>query len=225
MTDMIANLLAGRDDDQVLALGDMAFVGVRSFPAKVVKALAVISMHLHPAYDALPDSKPGYSRETCMFSSLAIREFLVGIGYADATVRTCALIARSYRAEKEQWSVGLGMPGEAPLPNKFNGHAVVNVPSLRLMIDPTLEQVARRKHMDMVPPMIACEYLLEPRPGKLPCFAGIGISQGEEGIGLHWGDRPDINYRRELDFTDPVSRARRRIVAKQLVAAFGDFEE
>jgi hypothetical protein len=34
---------------------------------------------------------------------------------------------------KQIWSVGIGAPGQTPLPEKFNSHAVCTVPSLQLI--------------------------------------------------------------------------------------------
>ena len=38
----------------------------------------------------------------------------------------------------EIWSVGIGAPGQTYQLEKFNGHAVCTVPSLRLLIDTTV---------------------------------------------------------------------------------------
>lgn len=209
-------------------LGDMLVVG--NHDLKLTKALTVISCHLHPAYDALSETLAGYSKETCLFTSLAVREFLVGIGYHDATVRPCALIVRRYgRDGKELWSVGLGVPGEDTLPGKFNGHAVVTVPSINLLIDTTLYQLARRQHMSALPGMVACTYVNEPVPNKtnknrrLPGLAKINMVAGTDDnirFALYWGDRPEINLKRELDWREPLQQARRRAIARALTDAY-----
>ena len=42
----------------------------------MLKALAAVAMHLHPAYDASEGALPGNSKESCLFSSLTLRDFL-----------------------------------------------------------------------------------------------------------------------------------------------------
>jgi hypothetical protein len=74
-------------------LGDLTVVG--RWPGKMMKALAVISMHLHEAYDASEGAEPGHSKQSCLFSSLAVRDFLVAVGFKDATVRGCGLVVRA----------------------------------------------------------------------------------------------------------------------------------
>ena len=131
-------------DDRVLAnqLGDLTVMA--DPPAKMLKALAAISARAHPAYDECSDTVRGASKDKCLFMSLAVRDFLVGIGFDDATVRSCFLYISAEDSQGEQiWSVGLGAPGQQSLPEKFNGHAVCTVPSLSLLIDTTIYQAIR----------------------------------------------------------------------------------
>src|ERR1700756_1399504 len=113
------------DDAFIIAnqFGDLAVLAHP--PAKMLKALAVIAARAHPAYDECSRVAAGASKDKCLFMSLAVRDFLVQIGFGDATVRPCFLyIAAHDLQDRELWSVGLGAPGQVPEPEKFNGHAV-----------------------------------------------------------------------------------------------------
>lgn len=209
-----------------LQLGDLLVVG--DFKPKMIKALAVIADRLHPAYDALPNKKKvGSSKESCLFSSLATRDFLVGIGYADATVRTCMLYARADRNGDEVWSLAIGVPGDRDQLDKFNGHAAVIVPSENILIDTTLYQAIRPQWQGAITGMMAVEYLPDSpyRVRGLKQIAGMEFKAAEDGLRFEiaWGDRPNINWRRQPDMTDPQSLQRRRTVAKALRDTFGSF--
>jgi hypothetical protein len=211
-----------------LQLGDMLVVG--NFPAKMIKALAVIADRLHPAYDALPDrKKDGNSKESCLFSSLVVRDFLVGIGYKDATVKPCTLVMRADRNGAEVHSLGIGIPGDRDNPEKYNGHAAVVVPSVDILIDVTLYQAIREQWQGAISGMMALGY--EPhsdrRLRELKQIAGMGFTAVADDLAFQiaWGDRPDINWRRQPDMTDPHSLRRRRQIAKLLQEAFGNFRD
>jgi hypothetical protein len=211
-----------------LRLGDMLVVG--DFKPKMFKALAVIADRLHPAYDALPDrKKAGNSKESCLFSSLSVRDFLVGIGYKDATVRTCMVYMYAERDGKELWSLGIGVPGDPDRPDKFNGHAVVVVPSAGILIDVTLYQAIREQWRGAVTGMMAVEH--DPnnpyKTRELKQLGGMTFRAIDEPVTFEivWGDRPDINWRRQPDMTDPQSLQRRRKVAKALRDTFGEFSK
>lgn len=209
-------------------LGDMLVLG--QHPAKAIKALAVIAAHLHPTYDGLDGAPAGGSKDTCLFTSLAVRDFLVGIGYADATVRTCAVVVRGCRDGTEVWSVGIGVPDERHLPDKFNGHAVTLVPSIGLMIDSTLYQAQRPKFEGALPGMMALPYddkIAGSHIGSLKGFSGVEYRDEVSGLDMvaYWGDRPEIKWRRQLDVTRAEQRNRRARIAKALIAEFGSFIE
>ena len=61
----------------------------------------------------------------------------------------------------------------------------------------------------------------------LPQLAGMDFKAAEENLRFEvvWGDRPDINWRRQPDATDPQSLQRRRRLAKVLLDHFGRFRE
>jgi len=211
---------------EVLQLGDMTVHEFRRWPGKMIKALAVISMHAHPAYDAVSGFPPGKSRDLCLFMSLAVRDFLVQIGYRDATVRGCALYIRADDPDgKEIWSIGIGVPNLPDEEGKFNGHAVCTVPSLGLLIDPTTYQAVRSHWRDRVTGLTAAAYE-PPREeliyGRHP-FAGGLIELDDRCVMVAWLDRPELNWRKSDDFR--VRNARRIAVTKALVEAFGEWHD
>jgi len=60
----------------------------------------------------------------------------------------------------------------------------------------------------------------------LPQLAGMEKAAEEDlRFEVAWGDRPDINWRRQPDATDPQSLQRRRRLAKVLLDHFGRFRE
>jgi hypothetical protein len=207
----------------MLELGDMTVVG--RLPGKMMKALAVVAMHLHPAYDASDGALPGNSKESCLFSSLAVRDFLVEIGFSDATVRGCGFILRADdMTGAELHSLGIGIPGDPDRVAKFNGHAVVTVPQLSLLIDTTLYQAIRPAWGEALKGMIACPF--EP-PGDLKvydrfAFAGGEVELPDRRVNFLWLDRPELRWKREPDF---VRSARRRAVTRALVEAFGSWSD
>jgi hypothetical protein len=214
--------LSESTDPRVLKLGDMAVVG--EHPGKMVKALAVVASELHSAYDAFHDCpKPGGSKEACLFSSLAVRDFLVEIGFKDATVRSVACVVRATRHEGEEiHSVGVGVPFQTQRDEKFNGHAVVTVPSLYLMIDTTLYPWDRPAWNGGLPGMMALSYHAPDPSLKLygcDAIAGMTISSDDRRIDMIWIDRPEVNWKREIDFR--VRSPRRAAVTKALVEGFG----
>jgi hypothetical protein len=209
-----------------LQLGDMLVAG--EFSTRFIRALAVIAQHLHSGYDALENrGKAGSSKETCLFTSLVVRDLLVHAGFRDADVRPCLVCARAERDGRETWSVGIGVPGQTDLPDKFNGHAAVAVPSAGALVDATLYQIIRPQWNGAVTGMMAVPLGKEPWRKVLgaPQLAGLEM-RDDTGLlfEIGWGNRPEIKWRRELDATEPNSMRRRRALAKVLCEAFGVFE-
>jgi hypothetical protein len=122
-------------------------------------------------------------------------------------------------------SLGIGIPGDPDRPEKFNGHAVLTVPSLGLLIDTTLYQAIRPAWGGGLNGMIACPF--EPTPGdvrifgRLP-FAGGEIELTDRRVNFLWLDRPELRWKRELDF---VRSPRRRAVTRELVERFGSWQQ
>ncbi|SIO49974.1 hypothetical protein SAMN05443247_06595 [Bradyrhizobium erythrophlei] len=196
-------------------------------PAKMLKALAVIAARAHPAYDECSGVAAGGSKDKCLFMSLAVRDFLVEIGFADATVRSCFLYIAADDLEGNQlWSVGIGAPGQRPTPEKFNGHAVCTVPSLSLLIDTTIYQAVRPQWCGSVGGMAAIRYH-RPWPSQLihgcRSIAGAETVLPDRRVMVMWLDRPEVNWKREIDFRQ--KNERRRYVTKTLREAFGEWSD
>lgn len=211
----------------MMQLGDLVVVG--EWPAKAIKALAVVAAHAHPAYDACSGFPAGKSKDLCLFMSLAIRDFLVAIGYRDATVRGCALyVYADDRQGNQIWSVGIGVPDQTPIEGKFNGHATVFVPSINLMIDPTVYQAGRPQYFGDLPGMIAVP-TYEPQHGgmrklyNLPIFSHVTSIAEDRDVSVVWLDRPDLPWKKSEDFR--VRNSRRIAVTKALVEAFGEWRD
>ena len=66
---------------EAMQFGDLDVLA--HLPAKMLKALAVIADRAHPAYDECSGVAAGASKDKCLFMSLAVRDFLVEIGYRD----------------------------------------------------------------------------------------------------------------------------------------------
>ncbi|TYL87463.1 hypothetical protein [Bradyrhizobium cytisi] len=211
--------------DEANALGDLAIMAAP--PAKMWKALATISARAHQAYDECSGTAPGSSHDKCLFMSLAVRDFLVEIGYRDATVKACSLLIRAGDPqENEIWSVGLGAPGQRDEPDKFNGHAVCAVPSLELLIDTTIYQAIRPHWGGAVGGMVAINYWRNPSAERLwglEVIAAAECALSDRLVRVLWLDRPEVNWKSSEDFR--VKNERRRHVTKALINAFGGWRE
>ncbi|KYK50032.1 hypothetical protein A1D31_22230 [Bradyrhizobium liaoningense] len=211
-------------EQAVHLLGDLT-VMIADPPAKMMKALAAISLRAHRSYDECSGFAPGSSHDKCLFMSLAVRDFLVEIGYGDATVRPCFLyIAANDLQGRELWSVGLGAPGQVPQLEKFNGHAVCTVPSLGLLIDTTMYQAIRPQWAGAVSGMATIKYhepwLNQSIHGRAS-IAGADVELPDRRVMVMWLDRPELNWKREIDFRNKSER--RRHVTKVLCEAFGSW--
>ena len=211
-------------------LGDMAVLidPPTALEAKAWKALAAIALRLHDSYDEVSGFPAGASKDKCLFTSLAIRDFLVQIGYRDATVRGCALyVYADDRQGNQIWSVGIGVPDQAPIEGKFNGHAVVVIPSLNLLIDSTVYQ-AQRKHFGDLNGMIAVPYY-EPQHGGiqklygLKIFSHVTAQLDDRDVNVVWLDRPELNWKKSEDFR--IRNNRRIACTKAMLNAFYPFDE
>lgn len=211
---------------RVLSFGDMQVIG--NWPAKMLKALAVVADTLHQTYDTLPyPATPGWSKQTCVFSSLCIRDFLVAIGYPDATGRsvTVMMMARDLQGAQIH-SLGIGVPDDPDKPNKFNGHLICTVPSLNLMIDSTLFQAQRRAWRGALPSMMAVDYSedsdrRDPLYGLKPINA-MTQTMDDRVFDVMWLDRPELKWKRDRDFK---RNDRRRAVTAAMVARFGEWHD
>jgi hypothetical protein len=206
-------------------LGDLTVFNDQ--PAKMWKALAAIAARAHPAYDECSGFAPGTSHDKCLFMSLAVRDFLVRIGFGDATVRGCFLWINADDLQgKLIWSVGIGAPDQAPEPGKLNGHVVCTVPSRKLLIDTTAYQAIRPHWSETVTGMAAIEYHAPCQDqvayGR-PSIAGAEIELPDRRVMMMWLDRPELQWKRSEDFR--VRSQRRRDVTEAMVQAFGEWAD
>ena len=129
-------------DVAVRFVGDLAMLG--DPPPKLAKALAAIADQLHPTFARQPwIMHVNKSKESCVLCSLAVRDFLVSIGFIAAQVRSVATAMRAMRGDVQVHSLGIGMP-EGVLDKRqgyWNGHMVVHVDGY--LIDTTLYRAAR----------------------------------------------------------------------------------
>ena len=119
-----------------MMLADMLVQGEP--PAKFLKALAVIAARLHPLYDAEPwIVRPGRSKESCVLSSLAVRDFLWKVGLKDAEVRPVVMTIKALDGDGRQkcGDHDMEVVRRQSVPGgDWPGHMVVAVPSPGYMI-------------------------------------------------------------------------------------------
>lgn len=163
-------------------------------PQRLLDALAIIETELHPAFDRQPWLREwGYSKQSCLLASLAVRDFLREIGFADAKVRSVAVVMRAELAGRELHSVGIGLPDDVAPEGRFAGHIVTVIPSARLLIDTTLYQAIRPQWRGCLTGMMAVPYGA-PRDtlmfGLAP-FAAALIAEDTDGFNMSivWLDR------------------------------------
>jgi len=199
--------------------GDLMTIG--EWPAKLLRAMAIVD-RVHDIYSVQPDVLPGFSKETCLFTSLAIRDFLVAVGFKDATVRGCTALVRAITLQDEDiWSVGLGVPDQAPIPGKFNGHAVCTIPSIEFFVDSTLYPAIRPYWKDALPGMLAgpyqAPYLSDKIMGRHP-IARAEMTLDDRKLEVIWLDRPELQWKKDIDFA--VKSVRRRRIVEEMVRMF-----
>jgi hypothetical protein len=201
-----------------MQIGDLTLVG--TWPLHLVKAMATAA-RVHDVYNGQPDVLQNYSRETCLFTSLALRDFLVAVGYPDATVRgVTSLIRAEDKAGKEIWSVGIGVPGQPPIDGKFNGHAICTIPSLGFFVDPTLYQAVRKQWGGALTGMIAGPIfgISGVKVLDRPVLAHAAVELPDRTVEVFWADRPELNWKKDIDFA--VKTQRRRNISDELVRMF-----
>jgi hypothetical protein len=201
-------------------LNDMQVVE-RPGSAKFIKALASIASVLHPAYDAILPT-PGKSRESCVLCSLTARDFLWRAGFKDARVTTVYLLLRAVdEAGKEIHSAGVGdhfnspVPLTVPIPpdtaHRWNGHMVVEVPSVGYVLDLTLFHM-KRPAWPSLPGMIAAPI----EHGNGDQLAGVRVQQDDgSALMVVWLRQDNPRWRNAPD----TERSLRIPVVKALVRA------
>lgn len=203
---------------------DDLFVAGSASP-KFLKALAVISKHLHPLFNDDPTLKPDVSKVSCILSSLAVRDFLWKIGFKDAQVRPVLFVIRAYRDNKEVHSLGIGEDYSKGVhyraSNKWTGHMIVYVPSEKFIIDTTLYQ-AQRDAWEMLPPMFASSENRKHKAFGLSSISALLHSNDNYELFLYWFDQPDNRQWRSAPDT---AKDRRAGVVKGLVNHFGSWKD
>jgi hypothetical protein len=178
-------------------LGDMLVVEESS--PELMRALAVIAS-LHEAYDRLPWLAVGKSKESCVLASLTVRDFLWRIGFKDAQCRSVYYVIRAWdSAGQELHSIGVGDHYQVPASHRnlhklrhdrWSGHLVVVIPSLRCVIDPTLYQVIRPQ-WSTLPGMIAIPLLDKPEQlWNMDVIAALEAKEGDSLLAMMWLDQP-----------------------------------
>lgn len=216
-----------------LTLGDMTVVG--DWPAKIVKALAVIADGLHPALDARHEEViPGKSKECCILCALTVRDFLRSIGF-EAEARSVSILMEAQRNGETLHSLGLGCPAEAygkhgtskDEEGRWDGHLVTVLPRLKLLVDSTLYQAQRQQWDGALTGMIALPYgNVGDRRKIYRCkvLAGLQMHDAKSGaeFAAAWLDRPDNQgWKRGGD----VEEWRRHLPVLQLRSAFGAWRD
>lgn len=212
-------------------LGDMLVGGEP--PAKLAKALAVISSELHPAFDRETwGITPGFSKQSCILASLAVRDFLWKVGLKDAQAAPVYFFVRAFRGDEELHSLGvgdhaaIGMKGRPETREKWNGHMAIKVSGW--LVDTTLYQ-CQRPHWEGLPGMMAVplETGLAPVRGHEVLAGGAALTPEGIRIEMVWLDQPQNRRWREVEPGDPkdTDRSRRVNVVKRMVKAFENWKD
>jgi len=135
--------------------GDLLVVG--DPPPKLTLALAAVADKLHQTFAVQPwIEHREKSKESCVLSSLAVRDFLISVGFLDAQVRPVATVMRATRGDETLHSLGIGVPGPRDRsPRHWNGHMVATTG--RYLIDTTLYRANRPQWRDL-PGMMALPF-------------------------------------------------------------------
>ena len=211
------------DGARNVMLGDLLVIGTP--PAKLWKALAVIAEGLHPGFEADPRIKPGISKNSCVLTSLTVRDFLRGIGFVNARVAPVSTIMWATERGKELHSLGIGDPEDArDIDGHWTGHMVVLVSGH--LIDTTLYHTRRPAWPDL-PGMIAVP--LAPKEKERRQWKGLDILTGTEItdperdyiFSVGWFDNPrNTRWRGGGD----TERERRKPVVTKLIERFGGWK-
>jgi hypothetical protein len=151
---MEAGGLMEDETNRAMTIGDLKVVGRPS--GKLMKALAVIATVLHQEYarqGALQHAD--MSKESCVLSSLTVREFLVAIGFTRAEIRPVCVKLWAMRGGNVLHALGIGVPGPEDKPGRWNGHMVVSIPEEGWIIDTTMYPCDRQVWAGLWPGMIA----------------------------------------------------------------------
>lgn len=216
-----------------MMLGDLEVVGGTP-PAKLAKALAVVATELHQTFAVQPFmAHPDKSKESCVLSSLAVRDFLWKVGFKRAEVAPVYIVVRALREDgTEIHSVGCGDHNVFPIQTRhhghvtdtathWSGHMVVLVNGW--LIDPTVYQ-AKRQQWPELAGMMAAPLFDDPfaHGGDLPLLSGFQAKQPHDGstLLLSWWHQPhNTRWRGGGD----CEKDRRAPVVKAMAKQFGEW--
>lgn len=220
--------------------------GICAAHPKLVKAAAALAF-MHELFDELvPLKYPGRSKDSCILSALTARDFLQRIGYRDARCEPVYVMVRAFRDEVDVWSVGVGdhaavhqylAPGSPPPKSDFarhgptgrgwDGHLVVEVPSAKVFIDPTLCQCQRPVWPSLPGMVMAATDDQAEAQEVFPRMLSMGMLAGTEDDGTRviaaWIRQPWNNSWKQAP--DAVNKANRRPVVAELHRRFGKWRE
>jgi hypothetical protein len=203
-----------------LQLGDLQIIGENSAPpAKLIKALGVVSAYLHPGWDAW--IAKGKSKQSCVLCAVTVHDFLRIIGFPARVVPVLFLAVAKRNGTLVQ-SVGMGWPdgGKAP-PDKWNGHLVTLAG--HWLVDTTLYQ-AQRSTWPQLPGMIAVSMRdTNPRYNPQPVLASICTNGAHLSFDAGW--MLDRNNRYWKYSSDSRNKMLREPVIWELVERFSGWDE
>lgn len=202
-------------------IGDLKICGEPQ--PKLLKAAAVIGGYLHLTFSREPwISHPDKSKDSCILSSLTVRDFLQKVGFA-AEVRTTAFYIDAYQGSEQVHSLGIGIPGQSAEGSGWDGHLAVVVDGW--LIDTTLYQV-HRDAWDGLPgmlmiPMAPVGHMFR----DLPVLASVSYVDQEKDnyeCNVFWLDRSED---RSWKSAPDSHRNRRHDVVKALYHEFGPWRD
>jgi hypothetical protein len=210
---------------QMIPLGDMLVVGRP--PARLLKALAVIADTLHPTFARQEWIKsPDRSKESCVLSSLAVRDFLHSIGII-AEVRPVMLVMLAMKGNETLHSLATGTPEQPDDDHGWAGHLVVTVPgATEYLIDTTLYPTIRPQWRGILSGMMAVPTCRGFKVGDLSRISGFQVSDPADPefiFEIVWADRPD-NTRWKRG-GDARQQWRRRAAVAAMRKRFGKWED
>jgi len=199
-----------------LELGDMQIVARVDNdslpPPRLLKCLAVIAERLHPEFSRpiYEHGHPDKSKESCILSSLTVRDFLRASGFPRARVQPIQVMMEARKDEKILHALGIGHP-EATGPG-WTGHlvAITN----RWIVDTTLYQ-AIRPAWPHLPGMMCVP--IEPGARRIHGYkvlAALLLEEGDYSNTVVWCDDPRNTGWAKAPDSQP---ARRAPVVKHLI--------
>lgn len=206
---------------RALQLADMTVVGAP--PPKLLKACAVVADQLHPTFaQQRRMAHPDKSKDSCVLCSLAVRDFLLHVGFPDARVRPVAVVMAAYEGMTQLHSLGIGMPGTAPSgADRWAGHMVVEVAGW--LIDLTLYPAVRPQWRNSISGMLALPFGREGRVLGLDVLAIVATVDGDYRFEIAYLDNPG-NMRWRVG-PDAVDVLRRKRAVRAMRAKFGKWGE